>query len=110
MNRQLTALEMRLITGTRDAVSKVSAFAALGIPTTPRDPTGHMVIDCIAFNDHVRQHLTELEWSVIRDENIETFRCACEQSRRYKENVHRQHQGPACVLDSFNARRKETHQ
>lgn len=70
MSRQLTALERRRITGTTSPIDQLAAFEALGIPAHARNPTGHLVIECVAYTTDARPHFTPLEWTVIQDEHI----------------------------------------
>lgn len=116
MSRQLTALERRRITGTTTPIDQLAAFEALGIPAHARNPTGHQVIECVAYTGDVRPHLTALQWSVIKDEHIGTglssirnHRRKCERSNRNKENLHRQYQGPTRLLDALDVRGKKAH-
>ncbi len=61
MSRQLTALEKRRITGTDDVHAQLAAFNQLGLPTTPRNPTGRHIIECATYTNEVRPSLTALQ-------------------------------------------------
>jgi hypothetical protein len=110
MSRQLSALERRRITGTLNPVDQVAAFSALGIPAQSRNPTGHKIIECVAYTHEVRPYFSAFEWSVIEDEHIDTGLVrqhrepvTGERSGRNQQDLYRQHQGEAPVLDALDA-------
>ena len=72
--RNLTSIEMKRLTGTDDPVKQIKACEQLSIRTYPRNPTGQLLIECVVYETDARAVLSDKEWELVEDENIESLK------------------------------------